>query len=95
MGAFAVASVFAGEFRDKKWVGWVAYGSAAIVAASRVGLGRHYLSDVIVGGMLGSSLGRMVVAREHGVTGRDVLGRFQPVVDPVTETYGLMYRHSW
>jgi hypothetical protein len=95
MVAFAVAAVFAGEFRDKKWVPWVAYGIASLVGASRVALGRHYLSDVIVGGTLGHSLGKMVLAREYGARDQGVFERFQPTVEPETQRYGLTYRYSW
>lgn len=66
MGAFAVAAVFAAEYRHRRWVPWVAYTAASLVALSRVGLGRHFPSDVLAGAMIGRSLGRMV-ARRNGI----------------------------
>jgi hypothetical protein len=93
MGAFAVATVFSGVFKGHRWVPWVAYGTAGLVGASRVALGRHFPSDVIVGGILGNSFGRMVVTRQEG-TERPV-SRFVPVGDPVTRKAGLAWICTW
>ena len=95
MGAFSIATVFASEYRGKRWVPWLAYGSAGLIASSRVTLGRHHVSDVVVGGLLGHSLGRMVIARENGVEKNRVFDRFQPIYEPGRERYGLSYSHSW
>jgi len=62
-GVFAVAAVFTCEFRDSRWVPWVAYGTAALVALSRVSLGRHFPTDILTGAILGDSVGRMVSHR--------------------------------
>ena len=95
-GAFAVATVFAIEFSDKRWVRWVAYGTASLVALSRVGLGRHFLSDVVVGGLLGHSIGRMVSERSgRNLESRSWRRRFEPLVVPETRGLGIAYRHSW
>ncbi|MFQ5877019.1 MAG: phosphatase PAP2 family protein [Acidobacteriota bacterium] len=94
MGAFAAATVFAQEYRDKRWVSWVAYGTAGLIGASRVSLGRHFPSDVVVGAMLGRSIGRMVSARQQEAAGR-IADRFRPVIDPVSGGYGLAYVHFW
>lgn len=40
-------------FMKKKWLLWVAIAMTVLVAISRMYLGVHYLSDVIVGGLLG------------------------------------------
>lgn len=64
--AFAVASVVAGHSR-----GWVvptiAYTIASGVAVSRVNDDVHFASDVIAGALIGTSIGRAVVARHSGV----------------------------
>ena len=59
--AFAVARVFDESFAGRPWVGRAAFGTAGLIALSRVGLGRHFPSDILVGGLLGDSVGRMVV----------------------------------
>lgn len=67
-GVFAVAAVFAHEFRDSRWVPWVAYGSAGLIALSRVSLGRHFPTDIVAGAVLGDSIGRMVSHRSASHT---------------------------
>jgi hypothetical protein len=49
MGAFAVATVFAEQYRDRKWMPWLAYGTAGLIAFSRIALGRHFPTGVLVG----------------------------------------------
>ena len=94
-GAFAVATVFAWEFRDRRWVPWVAYGTAGLIALSRVSLGRHFPSDVLAGAVLGHSMGRMVVHRNGGADDPRPWTRLQPLVDPGNDGVGIAYRHSW
>ncbi len=98
MGAFAVATVFAEKYRDHRWMPWVAYGTAALIGSSRVALGRHFPSDVLVGGVLGNSIGRGVIAREREEDpARKQLRveRLIPVVDPAGEAYGVAYSCAW
>jgi hypothetical protein len=94
-GAFAVATVFAWEFRDKRWVPWVAYGTATLIALSRVGLGRHFPSDVLAGAILGHSMGRLVVRRTGGTDDSRPWSGLEPLVDPENDGAGIAYRHSW
>lgn len=93
-GAFAVAAVLSREFREKRWVPWVARGTATLIALSRVGLGRHFPSDVMFGAVLGDSVGRAVM--ERGGDGGDARlhGRVEPLVAP-DGRIGLGYRRSW
>jgi hypothetical protein len=97
MGAFTVATVVSKMYPEKKWVPWVFYGTAGAVAASRVALGRHYATDVVVGGLLGNSIGRMVVSRERGSEepGPASLQNFRPIIDPAGGRFGLVYQYSW
>jgi PAP2 superfamily len=94
MGAFSVAAVFAESYRDKKWVPWLSYGLATLVGASRLALGRHFPGDVVVGAVLGTSIGRGVVARaaEEAPRARGVFG---PVVGPEGRGVGVGWSYSW
>lgn len=96
-GAFTIATVVAGEFRERRWVAWVSYGTASLIALSRVALGRHFLSDVIAGAILGQSMGSMVNYRAHGLERETsaVWKRFRPYVDPENRGIGIAYQHSW
>ena len=65
---FAVATVFAYEYRHHPWVPVVAYTVASSVAVSRVVAQRHWLSDIAVGGSAGFLVGRYVYKRHHDPT---------------------------
>jgi PAP2 superfamily len=94
MGAFAVASAFAESYRDKPWVSWFSYGMATLVGASRLALGRHFPGDVIVGAVLGSSIGRGVVARSREESPR-TQGTIVPVVGSEGRGVGVGWSYSW
>jgi membrane-associated phospholipid phosphatase len=63
--SFAVATVFAYEYRDHIAVPITAYSLATLVAASRMSAQRHWVSDVFVGSSLGFLLGRFVYKQHH------------------------------
>ncbi len=62
--AFSLATVVAMEYKDTVWVPILSYTVATGVGLSRVTLGKHWLSDVLVGGVIGHVIGRLVV-RNH------------------------------
>jgi len=95
LGAFAIAAVFSAEYRERRWVPWVAYGTASLIALSRVGLGRHFPSDVMAGAVLGRSLGKMVVHRNGEHRGDRPRTRLEPLFDPANNGLGIAYRRSW
>jgi membrane-associated phospholipid phosphatase len=92
-GAFAVATVFAHVYSAHRWVSWVAYGTATLIGASRVALNRHFPSDVIVGGLLGNSMGRMVVA--HGQESSPRSSSLRPYFDPTGGGVGVVWTRDW
>lgn len=61
--SFAVASVFADRFDPA--IGWLGYGFASAVAASRVYRDKHFSSDVVLGGLIGWGMGKFI-SRRHG-----------------------------
>lgn len=92
-GAFTVATVFAETYKDKKWIPWVAYGTAGMIGLSRMSLGRHFAGDVIVGGLLGHSIGRMVTARQRD--SREARFEIQPYFDPAGAEAGVVWTRRW
>jgi membrane-associated phospholipid phosphatase len=62
--AFSLATVVAMEYGESAWVGVAAYTAAAGVGLSRLMLDKHWLSDVLVGAVVGHLIGRMIV-RNH------------------------------
>ena len=68
--AFLLATLLAGYFGLR--YGVITYPMAALIGISRIYLGVHYLTDVIVGAMLGIVMGEMVLLCWHmyGLIGR-------------------------
>jgi membrane-associated phospholipid phosphatase len=94
MGAFSVAAVISHEYQDRAWAPWLAYGTASLIALSRVKLERHYPADVLAGAVVGLSIGRMVARRD--IDGGDRWpARLQPAIDPGHGVVTLSYRRSW
>ena len=63
--SWALASIFAHEYSDKKWVPYVAYGLATTICASRFAARKHFASDVVIGGAMGWFIGHYVYGRRH------------------------------
>ncbi|HEX2536130.1 MAG TPA: phosphatase PAP2 family protein [Chitinophagaceae bacterium] len=63
--AFAVATAFALEYREHKWVPWVAYSLATMTGLSRMYQNRHWTSDVILGSAIGHFVTRTVYRLEE------------------------------
>jgi membrane-associated phospholipid phosphatase len=64
IAAFSVATIVARRYGNHRWVPYVSYGLAAVVALSRVTLSEHFLADVFAGGALGYSVSRFAVLRQ-------------------------------
>lgn len=58
--AFAIATVFAEEYKEHKWVPFLAYGLATSAATARIYLNKHWLSDVTTGAAIGYYIGKVV-----------------------------------
>jgi len=63
--AWAVATVIANEYRDRRSVQIAAYGAAAAVSVARFTGQKHYLSDVVAGSALGYAIGKYVYNTHH------------------------------
>lgn len=63
--AFAAATVFAVEYRDKPVIPIVAYSIASLVGVSRITENKHWATDVFTGAILGYLTGRQVSFNYH------------------------------
>ncbi len=84
--SFAFASVMHRSYGP--WVGVPLYALSGLVGYERLESGEHYLSDVVMGGVMGLVIGH-TVAGEHKL---ELLGgEVVPYVDPYTNTSGLAW----
>jgi hypothetical protein len=63
--SFAVATVFAYEYREHIAVPIAAYSLAALISASRLSARKHWASDIFVGGATGFMIGRFIYKNRH------------------------------
>lgn len=63
--AFAAATVFASEFRNKPAIPIIAYTAASLIGISRITENAHWTTDVVVGAALGYLTGKHIVNNYH------------------------------
>lgn len=73
--AFAAATVYALEYKDKPWVPIVCYTSASLIGLSRITENKHWATDVVAGAALGYLTGKLVVNNYHRYAALKAAGR--------------------
>jgi membrane-associated phospholipid phosphatase len=63
--AFAAATVFAMEYKNRPWIPVLSYSAATLIGISRITENKHWATDVLVGAALGYLTGRQVVNNYH------------------------------
>jgi membrane-associated phospholipid phosphatase len=63
--AFAAATVFALEYKDKPFVPILSYSVATLIGLSRITENKHWVTDVFAGAVLGYFTGKQVVNNYH------------------------------
>ncbi len=63
--AFAAATVYAMEYRDKPLIPILSYSAATLIGLSRLTENKHWPIDILAGGMIGYLNGRQVVNNFH------------------------------
>jgi len=63
--AFAAATVFAMEYRDRPLVPLISYSAATLIGLSRITENKHWITDVFAGAALGFFTGKLVVNNYH------------------------------
>lgn len=84
--SFAVATVLAGVYEDKPWVGIAAYSLAGFASLSRLAYGEHWISDVVAGAALGYFVGRGVLLFNRS--------RYAGCIQPHIGTHGIGFQVS-
>ena len=103
--AWAVATVIASEYHDRRVVQILSYGAATAVSVARFTGQKHYLSDIVVGSVLGYGIGKYVYGTHHRksdlLTSEDepvTVSRW-PMISPQlnrrTQTYGVSLTWSF
>lgn len=87
--AFAAATVYALEYKDKPIIPIISYSAATLIGLSRLTENKHWATDVIVGAMLGYLSGRQVVNNFHRYAR---LKKMRGNVDPVH--FNLQYHQN-
>lgn len=103
--AWSVATVVANEYHANRKIQIAAYGIASAVSVARFTGGRHYISDVLVGSILGYGIGRYVYHVHHretvGSSGEEDERRVSkwPAINPQynrgARQYGVALRWSF
>lgn len=102
--AWAVATVIASEYHDRRAVQIAAYGAATAVSVARFTGHKHYLSDVVAGSVLGYAIGKYVYNTHHRssfTTDEDepVSRLWRPMITPqfnrAAQAYGLSLTWSF
>ena len=68
-GTWAIATVLAHQYPQGKIVPALAYATAVAMSYSRMVVGAHWLSDVVVGGLIGYGCANQVVSAHSGRAG--------------------------
>lgn len=87
--AFAAATVYAMEYRDRPAVRIIAYSAASLVGITRITENKHWLSNVLVGAALGHLCGRQVVYNYHRYAQLKNRGK-----QPNTVSFNLQYMNG-
>ncbi len=89
--AFALASVIS-EHADRPWVSALSYGLAGLVGLARVEQRKHFVSDVVAGGLIGTFVGKTVVSHNQSLRTNarsKVSMSFAPMVGPGSYGFSL------
>lgn len=84
--AFAIASVIASMYNDKKGIQIAAYTIATMAGLSRIHDQKHWASDVLVGAVVGTAIGKMVVKNYKS---RSL--KLMPVLTPEFQALNISY----
>jgi membrane-associated phospholipid phosphatase len=74
-GIWAVATILAHQYPGRKIVPTLAYGTATAMCYSRMVVDAHWLSDVVIGGLIGYGCAKQVLLAHEARRSADEIGR--------------------
>ena len=102
--AWTIAAIVADEYHDHRAVQFAAYGLASAVSLSRFTGRNHYISDVLVGGLIGYGIGHYVYHAHHRENGDSLdheekresrWPEIEPQYDRRAHEYGVALTWKW
>lgn len=75
--SFAIATVFASEYRDKPVIPVLAYSLATLVGVSRIGENQHWTTDVFAGAAIGFLSGKQAIKNYHQYSKKKADGKLK------------------
>jgi membrane-associated phospholipid phosphatase len=94
-GTWAAATVLANQYPKYYVVPVLAYGTAVAVSYSRMALGAHWLSDVLVGGLIGHGCAKQVLAAHRGRKTQEPPPQLQVGFDLSRDYQGVNIRYNF
>jgi len=94
-GIWAAATILAHQYSGHKVVPPLAYGTAAAVSYSRMVVGAHWLSDVVVGGLIGYGCAKQVLSAHRDRRMRSEEPRLRVGADVSGDYKGISLRYDF
>ena len=88
--AFAIATVFAKQYKDRPWIPAVAYSTATLVGLSRITENKHWVTDIFAGAALGYVTGLQAVKNYRKHSGTTIPGREKKLSFNLQYNYGTL-----
>lgn len=85
--AFSIATVFASQYKDSRFIPVISYSLASLVGVSRLTEHKHWASDVFAGAILGYVCGKQVVANFNKTHQNDISQLDSNLKDKVELTF--------
>ncbi len=94
-GAWAAATILANQYPKYRVVPVLAYGTATVMSYSRMVVGAHWLSDVVVGGLIGYGSAKQVLSAYRAGRPRADTSKFGLSVDVAGDYRGIKFRYDF
>jgi membrane-associated phospholipid phosphatase len=94
-GMWAVATILAYQYPEHKIVPVLGYGTALVMSYSRMAVQAHWLSDVVVGGLIGYGCARQVLSAHRAGRAAEDESRIRIGIDASSGYTGMRLRYDF